>query len=124
MEPKKETISMDVIVHKANIPLMKGESISKFTQTLSEKAKDHCFTKLNMVAGKDYAWMAEAFDDSVVLSTYKGSKPNKYYAFTYGRDAKTGEFSFGSLTEVEKVIGYKPKELKITKARDMWANVL
>lgn len=116
--------TMEVVVHKAAIPLMKGESISKFTTELSNSGREHIFKKLNMSQPKDYAWMVEAFGDAVVFNTYKSVEPSTYHVFKYTRDAKTGVFEFGDVTEVEKVVGYKPKTLSVTKANGLWKGVL
>ncbi len=121
---KAKSVTMEVVVHKAAVPLLKGESINKFTRELSDKGREHVSKKLNLVKGKDGAWMTEAFGDAVVFACYKGADPMTYHVFKYTRDAKTGGFEFGDLTEVEKVIGYRPKTMGVTKSLGMWDGVL
>lgn len=109
MSEETKNKTMEVVVHKAAVPLMKGESIEKFTGELSREGTEHCFKKLNMIKGKSGAWLVEAFGDAAVFSTYKSDEPSKYHVFKYTRNDKTGVFEFGDLTEVERVVGFRPK---------------
>lgn len=111
----KETVTMDVIVHKAMVTLGAGESLGMFTQRLSGASREHIMKKLNIAKGAGGAWMVEAFGDKVVVSAYKGDDASKYYAFTYKRD-KAGKFEFGDTVEVERVTSFKPKPgMSVTK---------
>ncbi len=105
-----------VAVHKANIPLLKGESVHQFTNELSKAGREHVMKKLNMTEKSgNGAWMAEAFSGSVIFSTYKSDEPSTYYACAYKRDEK-GAFDFGSLVEVQRMTVFKPKEATVTKS--------
>jgi len=116
---------MPVVVFKANIPLKKGETINAFTRKLSDEGVEHCFKKLNLVKTDDYVWMAEAFGDSAVFSVYKKGKSDAYYACRYKRDEKSGSFDFGDMSEVEKVVGYRPKSEMVQKNKGgLWENVI
>lgn len=129
-----------VAVHKAAISLKAGESINDFTRELSTAGKEHVFKKLNLMQDSAYAWMAEAFGDHVVFDVEKrgDGKGAKYFAFTYKRD--DSNFTFGDLTEVERVTTFRPKKANIKKSKgeeekivvgdwketkkSMWGNIL
>lgn len=111
------TVMMDVLVHKANIVLMKDESINQFTNLLSEEGRKYIMAKLNIAPQKGGAWMTETFHDRAVFSTYKDNYSTRHYSFTYERD-KDGKFTFGPLIEVIRTTLYKPKPgIIITKTQ-------
>jgi hypothetical protein len=128
-EQSDQKIEHSVIVHKASIPLAKGESISQFTQKLSDAGRKALYQKLNLTpysnTVKDGSYSSvyniEAFAGSAVYEVYSykgngGGSDYKYYAMKYARN-EAGDFSFSDLTEVVRTIGYKPKsELEVTKA--------
>lgn len=120
-----ENTKMDVIVHKS-INLVAGETLHDFTSALHTDAKEHVKRKLNLPGprpGKSYpgwsCYVAEIFSASVVVSLYKDDMAggNKYYAFSFDRDAKTKKFTFGDTTEVERFTGFraKPATTMLTK---------
>ena len=114
----EEKTTMDVIVHKANVPMMKGESINQFTNKLSQAGRAHVLRKLNIAEKDGGAWLVEAFQDRVVFSTYKGQEPTKHYAFKYTRADKSGDFEFGGVIEVERMTSFVPKgDMTVTKAK-------
>jgi len=115
MEQQVEKTTMDVVVHKANIPVKSGESLDKFIGKLSSEARDHCYKKfaMNRESG-DYCWMVEAFSGSVIMTVDKKNTPNKMFAMTYSRDAKTGNFTFGEAIEVERKTTFAA--VKLTQA--------
>jgi hypothetical protein len=111
----------EVVVHKARIPLAKGESLQMYTQRLNEAVRKYAITKLNIQKGG--AYMIEAFDDSLIMDVYKrpltddGTSEYKYYSVEYSRTEK-GDFTFSSFQEVERVTSFKPKApLAITKTK-------
>lgn len=109
-ETAVETTVIDVIVHKANIPLRNGESIGQFTRELSDAGRKHVLQKLNIAGKEGGAFMVEAFADKVIFATFKDFKePTKHHAFKFTRD-RAGNFEFGSLTEVKRVTTFKPKD--------------
>lgn len=110
----------EVIVHKAKLPLAKGESLGQYTQRLSESVRKYAMTKLNVQKGG--AFMCEAYGDSLVVDVYKrplnddGPTEYKYYSVEYTRK-EDGNFTFGPFQEVERVTSFKPKApLSITKS--------
>lgn len=110
-----ETIMMDVLVHKANIPMVKGESLNQFTNLLSTEGRKHVLAKLNIAPKSGGAWLTETFQDRVVFSTYKDNEPTRYHSFTYTRD-KDGSFTFGPIVEVVRVTSFEPKPgITVTK---------
>lgn len=112
-----ETTTMDVLVHKANIPMMKGESLNQFTNMLSAEGRKHVMAKLNIAPKSGGAWMTETFQDRVVFSTYRENEPTRYHSFTYER-GKDGGFTFGPVTEVVRVTSFEPKPgISITKGQ-------
>lgn len=117
----QETVKMEVVVHKASIPLAAGESIHDFTRSLSDAGRKHVKTKLN-IGKSGNAWMAEAFATSAIFSVYKSGEGDKYYAAAYKRD-KTGNFEFGALMEVRRKTVFTPKTdtMALTKSKDVEA---
>ncbi len=121
-----ETTTMTVAVHKANVPLLRGESVNDFTSSLGKDAREYLMKKMNVApyasgatggvrSNVGGAWLVEAFSDRVVMAMYKGSEPTRYYAFKYSRDKK-GMFDFGTTTEVRRVTSFVPKDdIPVTK---------
>mgnify|MGYP001035881266 CR=1 FL=1 len=105
----------EVRVHKANVPLAKGESLGQYTRKLEDAARKHLFQKLNL-GQKCWVYMVEVYKDSAIADVYKASSaidmPGKYsyYAMKYTRSAN-GEFEFSSVTEVERVVSFEPKTM-------------
>ncbi len=118
MQGKKEgmdrTVSYEVIVHKANLALAKGESVNAFTQKLREAASKAIALKLNLTAANCSVYMIETFADSAVFDVSKrpvvagDSWTYSYYALKYSRKAD-GAFEFSDTTEVERVTSFQPK---------------
>ncbi len=125
-----KTTTHEVVVHKAGLTLMKGESLGQFTRSLSVAARKALGQKLNLdfaatnkngspTAG---AYMLEVFSDSLVFDVWKAQSENepsnyRYFAMKYSRKA-TGEFEFSYTTEVERVTTYQAKEsAPVTKAK-------
>jgi hypothetical protein len=115
----KETVKMEVVVHKVDIPLAAGESIHDFTRSLSDAGVEFVKGKLN-IGKSGGAWMAEAFSTAAIFSTYKDGGPNQYYAAAYKRD-KAGNFEFGTLMEVQRKTVFTPKTdtMALTKSKDV-----
>lgn len=109
MSEAAEKVTMDVVVHKANIPVRSGESLDKFISKLSEASRTHCEKKfaLSREAG-DYCWMIEAFSGSVIMSVDKRKMSRKMFAMSYSRDGQSGAFTFGDAIEVERKTSFAP----------------
>lgn len=112
----------EVVVHKARLPIAKGESLGQYTQRLSEAARKYAMTKLSVQKGG--AYMCETYSDSLVMDVYKrpmnddGPTEYKYYSVAYTRK-ENGDFTFGPFQEVERVTSFKPKgNLAVTKSKD------
>jgi hypothetical protein len=108
--------TMKVIVHKANIPMIKGESLTDFTGNLSKAAKEHTLAKLNISNKNGGGWLMEAYSDKVIMAAYNGDDPTKYYATSYKRNVD-GSFAFGDLVEMERTSVWKPKGQSILKSK-------
>lgn len=116
----------ECIVHKANVPLAAGESLSKYSNALSSAGNTYLKKQLNLnsLAKPAYAgvYMIEAYSDKCVFDVYKYAGTDapgdyKYYAVNYTRKAN-GDFEFKDLTEVERVVSFQAKpSLSITKAK-------
>lgn len=114
----QETVTMEVIVHKANISLQSGESVQEFSNLLRLAAKSHVMQQLNIADDKGGAWMVEVYSDKAVLEVWQeGKNPRYTYQMVgYARD-KDGKFSFNSMTEVKRVTTFKPTESSISIAK-------
>lgn len=111
----------DVVVQK-DIALATGESLQAYTQKVRDAGCKYVKQKLNL--GKDSGcYPIEVFSKSVVFDVYDygvgvdESKRARYFAAAYTRK-DTGAFEFSTLTEVERVVSYQPKETAtpVTKA--------
>jgi len=111
---EQRTVTYEVIVHKANLALAKGESVNQFTQKLREAASKAIALKLNLTAANCSVYMIETFADSAVFDVTKrplkegGQWAYAYYALKYSRKAD-GSFEFSDTTEVERVTSFQPK---------------
>jgi len=119
----QRTITYDTIVHKANLALAKGESLSQFTQKLREAANKAIALKLNLTAKNCSTYMVETFADSAIFDVTKrplvdgGPYSYAYYAIKYSRK-DDGSFEFSDATEVERVTSFQPKApMSVTKAK-------
>jgi hypothetical protein len=110
--------TLNVVVLKANLPLMEGETLNTYTRELCKAAKDHFSQKMNLGKASD-VWCPEIAADAVVASVYeyKEGSPsvNKMYSAKYSRDTKSGTFSFGDTLEVKPVTRYEPVKTGITQ---------
>ncbi|MGD9749389.1 MAG: hypothetical protein AB7W59_00175 [Acidimicrobiia bacterium] len=107
-----ENVQTSVVVHKASLPLMDGESIHDYNGKLQDAAKAHIRQKLNL-SSKDEVWGVETFGDSAIFSIWLAdntitTKPrHRYYSVEYTRDSE-GKFSFSATTEVQRVTTFQP----------------
>jgi len=106
----------NVAVHKASIKLMAGESVSDFTSELSRNLKEHLSSK---VTKGTHIWPVEIFADTAVYEMYKydsesETSSEEYWSIEWSRDKDM--FSFGTQTEVQRNVSFKPKPgIAITK---------
>jgi hypothetical protein len=124
----QEISTMEIIVHKQNIPTIEGETLNQFSQRLSDAAKKHLLFKLNIAKDKGYVWPIEIYSDYIVMSGNNDGENARCYAFTYTRK-KDGNFDFGNTTEVERAIEYKPINGGISKSwaetsKNLWKDIL
>jgi len=110
-----ETTTMPVAVHKAQIGLMKGESVGQFTRALGDAAKVALKKKLNLLEGAD-VWPIEVFTDKVVLDLYEPKKAARYFGMKYTRK-DNGDFEFGETVELRRMVTFEPKNntMSVTK---------
>lgn len=117
-----DKMTYEVVVHKAGLPLAKGESLAMFSMRLNKAAREHLARKQNLDPKVSSVFMCEVFDGAAVFDVYKrgpqeGPGEYKYFAVKYARKA-TGEFEFSDTTEVERVTSYVPKgPLEVAKAK-------
>lgn len=132
--------SHNVVVQK-DITLATGESIGSYAQKVREAGAKYVKQKMNLVKDSG-CYPIEIFSKSAIFSVYQygptvdEDKRSRYFAAAYTRK-NDGTFEFSTLTEVEQVVGYQPKESAsvVTKAIDptpgwvsvaksLWNNVL
>ena len=104
-----EIIKMKVAVHKSKIALATGESIDQYVRKLRDEGREHVMKKVSLADTDGGAYLVEAFSDKAVFSVYKyGAGGDSYVSTTYKRK-EDKSFEFGEITEVEKVVSFKPK---------------
>lgn len=110
--------TMNVIVHKAEIQLLEGETISGFTQALCSAAHEYLKTKLSL-GKEDWVYTTDVKAKVAVANVYKREGKTSYWAVNYERDEK-GTFSFSDLTEVRPVMSYVPvsPSLSVSKSAE------
>ena len=73
---------------------------------------------------KDGVYVAEVYGDAVVVNVYKydgNSESSAYWKIPYTRDKKTGAFTFGAGTKVQRMEVYSAvpdSTISITKSLD------
>lgn len=119
-----ETATMEVAVTKANIPLLKGETIRQFTNALSEAGQPFLKRKLNLQKS-DFVFMVETMSNISVFEVFKehstDGKRIRFFATKFTRDVKNGLFEFGETVEVRRVTSFEPvagKTVPLTKDKD------
>lgn len=121
MESQGKPVRYDVVVHKANVPLAKGESLGQYTNRLNGDARKYVQKQLNLSDKGTSVYTLEVFSDKAIVDVYQykegGPSTYKFYGIDYTRKAN-GDFEFKELTEVERVTSYEPKaSLSITKGK-------
>lgn len=120
-----------VTVRKANIPLMAGETLSGFTNALDREGKNHIFTALGLDKKNSWTYIEDVYQKTVVFCVSSKNADYSHYSLSYERN-KEGEFSFGDLVKVERVVSYKPMKNDIViksvswkkTAQDIWQGVV
>jgi hypothetical protein len=117
--------AIEVIVHKA-IQLAQGESLGDYTNQLAEDGRTY-ITKTLGLSKNDGCYIAEVYEAACIWSVYcntvggNGCNPG-YYAVSYTRDANSGEFIFGAVTEVERTTVYEPVEPLSGTTKGKWVD--
>lgn len=122
-----------------DIALSTGESLGAYVQKVRDAGCKYVKQKLNLPTKDAYCYPVEVFSKSVIFSVsqyganVEESQRYRYFAAAYTRK-DTGPFEFSTLTEVEQVVSYQPKEsASVTKAKSetetvvlksLWHNVL
>jgi hypothetical protein len=114
--------SKQLVAVQKDISLATGESVGAFTQKIRDAGTKYIKQKLNIGAKDSYCYPIEIFSKSIIFSVYQYNTSSgedsrsRYYAVAYARN-KDGTFEFSTLTEVEQVVGYQPKDsTAVTKA--------
>lgn len=116
----------NVVVHKANIPLMAGESVRDFTRALSDAGRQHIKKAHNLPNKGADVYMIEAFSKSAVFEVYRfgeGTQPQdrmRFYATEFTRK-DNGSFEFTPTSEVRRVTRFEPVKTPVTKNGEMCA---
>lgn len=115
-----ETVTMEVVVHKANLPLVKNESLGSFTRKLRDDGRAFLMRKFNLMPEKADVFMLEVFVDKVVFDIFefKATDPRKRQRFVgLGFTRKNdGSFEFSNSIELERVTMFQPKQMTVTKS--------
>jgi hypothetical protein len=119
----------DVFVHKAAVPLMKGESIGAFTGALRDAGKAHLLQKFNVDDKKGGAFPIEVFASKAVFTVVpdfqKSSSNDFHVAMKFTRSTDTGQFTFTDTMKVQPVTSFVPSAdgVAVNKAMDLdaWA---
>ena len=108
-----QTVTYEVLVHKAGLALQAGESVGTYTQKLRSAVAEHVMKKLNLTQKTASVYMVEAYGDAAVVDVYMraatpdGPSTYKYYAVKYTRK-DNGAFDFSETTQVMPVTTYQP----------------
>jgi hypothetical protein len=101
-EPRKQ----DVLVHKAVVPLMEGESMGVFTKALGAAGRDYLMQKYNIDSKKGSAWPVEVYANKavfMVVPDYNQPSSNDFYVAVKFNRANTGQFNFVDTIKVTPV---------------------
>lgn len=115
-----ENKTHDVVVHKANIQLLAGESVRDFTRALSDAGRKHIQKAQNLPNKGTDVFMLEAFSKTAVFEVFKFGpdvQPGdrmKFFAAQYVRKAN-GDFEFSGSSEVRRVTRFEPAKVSVTK---------
>lgn len=117
--------TQNVVVHKANVPMLKGESLREFTSKLREEGRNHVKLKQNLPDKGVDVYMVEAFGDMAVFEVYRygetiptNTPRMQFFAAPFTRDAN-GKFAFGDTVEVRRVTSFEPVKTTVAKAATM-----
>lgn len=119
MEEKTTTVKV-----QKDIALATGESLGSYTQKVRDAGCKYVKQKLNLPIKDSYCYPVEVFSKSVIFnvsqygSNIDETQRYRYFAAAYTRK-DTGGFEFSTLTEVEQVVSYQPKETaSVAKAKE------
>lgn len=119
-----------VLVHKASVPLMKGESLGDFTRSLTDASTLYIKQKYNLPSNDGcecYVWANEVYADKAVfsVSNYKAeTQKDRYFhvAVKFSRQ-NDGDFEFTDTLKVRPVTTYvadsSVEKAKVKKALEM-----
>ena len=119
----------DIAVHKAGLPLRKGESVKEYTEALRAAVSEEVKRKLSLTNdSKCDIYCVEVYASSVICEVYRfganidRSKRMRFYAMSYTRSPE-GAFSFSSMTEVERKTDFVPKAQEIPTFKSHWSEL-
>lgn len=119
------TKTYKVTVHKANVPLQKGESLGQFTNELRKQAKPFLVQKFNMDDKKGAVYPLEVYATKAVFQVipdWDDVSKDATVAFEYTRK-DDGTFTFGEIQKVKAVMSYeitKRAELPLAMGMESW----
>lgn len=113
----------DVLIHKAAVPLMKGESLGAFVTEVRNAATAHIRQKFNLDEKKGSIFPLEVFANKAVFKVIPDfEKPvsNDFHVAMKFTRAKEGKFSFSDTMKVTPVMSFIPatNAMGITKDAD------
>jgi hypothetical protein len=124
--------SYTVQVHKANIPLLEGESLDVFISNLSKQAGPYLIEKAGGVVGKESsAWPREVYATKAVFQVipdWDDSSKDQLIQVDFTRSPTDGSFSFSNDEKVKLVTSYVVEKAKKpiveNVEKSLWAGVV
>lgn len=114
--------TLPVVVHKAAVPLLKGESLNQFTCAVNDAASVYIKQKYNLPSGDcdSWVWCHEVYADKAVcsVSNYKAEtqKDRHFYVAIKFTRRDSGDFDVTESMKVRPVMSFvADKEMSVTK---------
>lgn len=111
-----------VVVHKASIPLLKGESLRAFMNEVRKAVTVHVVQKFNLDEKKGGVFPVEIFSDKAVFTVVpdfsKSSSNDFHVAMKFTRTDK-GTFNITDTIKVRPVTSFVPATSQVAKAKAM-----
>lgn len=121
MAETPERVTHDVLVHKAAIPLMKGESLGAFITEVKQAATAHIRQKFNLDEKKGNIFPLEVFSNKAVFKVIPDfDKPpsNDFHVAMKFTRANEGKFTFSDTMKVTPVMSFVPSTNKLGVTKD------
>ncbi len=128
-----EKQTYDVLVHKAQVAVKRGESLQAFVQKVRIAGSAFITQQLNLDPKNSDVFAIEVFSTTAIFDVFlfgsvkAPNKKQRFFAVSYTRKAD-GEFEFKNLTEVDRVVSFaataKVPVLKSMDGAEGWASAV